>query len=438
MRAGASTGGSTPRWPLFAGGLCVLLHAVPVAAQAEEDRSAGLSAWGMPGVGRVGLALPEPTGVSLAADAGYGWTEPQNDDDGAHHRLLGSLAVAVRPLSWLALSLRFDGRYDRHPPDDDGRDDSLVGEPRLRARVSHTIGDVALGLDGSLRLPGADPPSVAFDAASFELAGLAAYRLLEDRLTVGAQLGFRYDRSGQSVDDPDRLRQGDRLALGVTEFNAAVIGAAVSHRIGPVELLGEMAWDVLVGEGSPSAGKSPLRLGVGLRYHAMDTLQLEALFEGLANGRPSTGPGTPLVAIDPRATLTVGLRYRFEPGRAAATETSETEPEPEREPEPKPKPEPEAKPEVPEPAPKPTELRGLVRSFGGRLLDATVRIEPGAIETRTDEEGSFGIELSPGRYQVRIEASGFDPQQRAVEVQENGVTVLNVELRPKPRTGTDP
>jgi hypothetical protein len=73
------------------------------------------------------------------------------------------------------------------------------------------------------------------------------------------------------------------------------------------------------------------------------------------------------------------------------------------------------------------ELRGLVRSFAGKPLDATVRV--GEEETQTNDEGRFEIELEAGTYEVEIEADGYRSQKRTVQIDENDVFVLNVELR---------
>ena len=45
------------------------------------------------------------------------------------------------------------------------------------------------------------------------------------------------------------------------------------------------------------------------------------------------------------------------------------------------------------------------------------------------EGGRFQVDVPPGRYRVTISAPGYQVQQRKVEVEENGVTVLNVDLR---------
>jgi hypothetical protein len=46
-------------------------------------------------------------------------------------------------------------------------------------------------------------------------------------------------------------------------------------------------------------------------------------------------------------------------------------------------------------------------------------------------EGTLELPVAPGRYEVLIESKGYAPQRRALVVDEGGVTVLNVDLRPK-------
>jgi uncharacterized membrane protein len=69
-----------------------------------------------------------------------------------------------------------------------------------------------------------------------------------------------------------------------------------------------------------------------------------------------------------------------------------------------------------------------VRSFRGKPVSAKIRIEPGGAETATDAQGFFQVDVQPGEYEVVIEAPGFTPQRRRVNVQQRGVVVLNVDL----------
>jgi hypothetical protein len=91
-----------------------------------------------------------------------------------------------------------------------------------------------------------------------------------------------------------------------------------------------------------------------------------------------------------------------------------------------------------EPRPVQGQIRGLVRSLRGASVAADVSIDPesgagGAVAVerirRRAEGGRFEVDVPPGRYRVTISASGYQTQQRKVDVEENGVTVLNVDLR---------
>jgi hypothetical protein len=80
------------------------------------------------------------------------------------------------------------------------------------------------------------------------------------------------------------------------------------------------------------------------------------------------------------------------------------------------------------------QIRGLVRSLRGSAVAADIRIEPEAADTGGGKElraegGRFEIDVAPGRYRVTISAPGFETQNRKLEVEENGVTLLNVDLR---------
>lgn len=74
------------------------------------------------------------------------------------------------------------------------------------------------------------------------------------------------------------------------------------------------------------------------------------------------------------------------------------------------------------------QVRGLVRSFRGKALAASVRLEPGGSATRTDAEGFFQIDVPPGDYEVVIEATGYQPQRRHAKVDKQGVVIVNADL----------
>jgi hypothetical protein len=85
------------------------------------------------------------------------------------------------------------------------------------------------------------------------------------------------------------------------------------------------------------------------------------------------------------------------------------------------------------------QIRGQVRSLKGSAVAAEIRIEPetaadgatGASGTKSlrADGGRFEIDVPPGRYRVTISAPGYQIQNRSVEVEENGVTLLNIDLR---------
>jgi hypothetical protein len=84
------------------------------------------------------------------------------------------------------------------------------------------------------------------------------------------------------------------------------------------------------------------------------------------------------------------------------------------------------------------QIRGLVRSLKGTAVAAEIGIESenaadGAAAPEKEDlhadDGRFEIDVAPGRYRVTIAATGYQTQTREVDVEENGVTVLNVDLR---------
>ena len=97
-----------------------------------------------------------------------------------------------------------------------------------------------------------------------------------------------------------------------------------------------------------------------------------------------------------------------------------------------PEPDPPAEPKVDEPPPPPRgQLRGIVRSFRGSTVDADVNVDGGDKDLRA-EQGRFELDVTPGVHEVRISARGYTTQVRRVRVEENGVTLLNIDLKKAP------
>jgi hypothetical protein len=490
--------------------MVVLLGASRAAAEPLDDSGPGDTAWALPGIARVGVAGTGAPRVAVAATGGYGYTEALGSQDGPNHRLTGVVAVAAAPLPWLEAGLRLDGRYNAHPDDDLGSDDNMIGDPRLGVRAGSRLGRALyLGAELVLWVPGKDAPSLPVKASTVDARALLAYHPEGSGFTLAALGGWRLDNSAEAGADPRTLRLGDRISLGLSDFDALLLGLGASQRFGQVELLGELSADLLMGSDAPPAGQSPLRATAGARYHLSAAWQLEGLADISLCERPGLGVDDPLVPIDPRASVLLGLRYRLQVAQPPAKAAPPQPPPPAA---PKPEAKPEAKPAPPKvstgqvtgivtdegghpisgayvtvtagdaseevetdetgrftmqqvvageaqvaveaegyerakqqlqvkadataevklvllPALPAGQLRGLVRSFAGRPLRAAVRVEPGGIEVETDPEGRFELDVSPGRYTVSIEAEGHLRQQRAVKVENRGVTVINVDLR---------
>jgi len=479
---------------------------LPSTLAAQPREATGLTAAALPGIERIHLPTAPAPAVAVAASGGYGFIESQGTVDGAHHRAAGALAVGASVVDFLAFGLRFDGRHDMHPDDGMGADSGTVGDPRLLVRAGGALGEqLQLGGELTLWLPGENAPSLAFDASSLDARLLLAFVPPSSPWTIGGTLGYRLDQSAQAAPRLDRLRAGDRLTLGLSDFDAVLLGAGVLHRRAALELLGEVGLDLLVGSGAPSLGQSPIRIALGARYHLGAALSLALSLALSPSARPTQEEDDRLVPIEPRVALQAGVRYRFgsaqvephgesetalppalgdtspsatrasiegrlvdEDGTAVAgarvrLRSGELELEAESDGEGR-----FAFAEVPfgdaalaaerdgyasaswnAPVAERAltlpdqvlqrnasgQLRGLALSFNGRPVAAQIEVHAleregeAPRELRAGDDGRFSVELPPGRYEVRVSARGFEPQQRKVEVAADGVMILNLDLR---------
>jgi hypothetical protein len=48
------------------------------------------------------------------------------------------------------------------------------------------------------------------------------------------------------------------------------------------------------------------------------------------------------------------------------------------------------------------------------------------------DQGRFELDVAPGVHEVRISARGYTTQVRRVRVEDNGVTLLNIDLKKAP------
>lgn len=484
----------------------VLLVLMPCSSPAHAQWALGPGQNALPGYLQLPSATPGAPGVTVRADAGYGYTEAVNGGTGPHHRIFGDVAVALAPVSWFGAYVRFRGRYDRHPKDALGADDSLVGTPRAGIRLGSFVNDwLALGVDANAWFPGGAAPSWVPAATSFEARAVASVAPRNEPYRISLSLGTRVNQSAKSVRNPGQLRAGDRVSLGVGSIPSLLVGLAGAFRVSDVRILAEIRWNPWLGNGAPALSTSPLYLAAGARAPVTENLWISGGVQGLLSPRPNDPTGV-LVPVVPRFSVQVGLGGVFGfGGGPPATEEAEEEPPPPEETETETETpavttthvegrvlddagEPVEGAEVrlvPEgadqavaqgqtssdgsfslettgdgpfevlveadgfepqrvaPPSSPGEplgveltreepsgiLRGLVRNFSGDPLAASVRVRPGNVEVQSGEDGTFELELPPGRYQVQISAGGYRRQQRPVQIELDGVTVLNVELR---------
>jgi hypothetical protein len=461
-------------------------------------------------IGRVFAVGPTDPALVVLTSLGYGYTEAILGRGDSHHRGMGALTVDGRPLSWLTIALRLDGRYDLHLVPGQPNDDGLVGDPRFYVRVDDRLApSVRVGARLGLWLPGGNAPSMDFTTVTPELSAGLTYAVPGAPVWFTTNLGYRIDRSARTAKDAPLLSDADRSALQVSAFDQVLLGAGAVFGGGPVQGFVEASGDLLVGSGHPALSQSPLWIDGGVRFAAGRGLQIEAGLEVAASGRPALGPTAPLVPVPPRVAGSVGISYRFGSAPAHAHE-------PPPPPSPPSRPIPTSVVTVPPPAPVVTgtaegrvvsesgavptdvavlserdnqtssvpvdadgrftlrgavgdsitiraqapgyetstrtiplaegttppvvfrlhsllpsgQIRGLVRSLASQNVEAQVRVEPAGLALNA-KEGRFEVDVAPGNYEVIITAPGFATQRRRVTVEQNGVTVLNVDLRRK-------
>ncbi|MDH5675867.1 MAG: carboxypeptidase-like regulatory domain-containing protein [Myxococcales bacterium] len=466
--------------PVLRVGLWTLLVLVAASgvAGAEEPR-AGETAAALPGAVRLLQPRLGYQRISVAASAEAAYTEARPEADGGHPRYGGRLAVGAGLLDFLAASLSARGyavSHDAGQPAEVG----WVGRLRLGTVIGTRVAEAAqLGGEIAAELPLADGFGFEPKAISPEARLLGGFGFGGGRSGFFGSVGFRLDRSAQLVDDVSAVAPADRIALDVGGDDAFLFGMGLTHRVGEFEIVGEFTSDLIVGTSASELSRSPLRLDLGLRYFLSPTVQLEWLIEGSLSSRPALSADEALAPVPPRVASLLGVRMAMPeapppepwvskrrrrakpPPTDAGLQTepkAEPKPKPEPKPEPKPKrpkpepkdpppqdpkPEPPAKPEPkPEPAPDPAAsaaeadpeagkgvIRGLIRSFAGEGLKATAKVYPGGAKATTGDDGSFELVVDPGRYTVRLRSYGYESQNRTVVVSENGVTILNVDLR---------
>lgn len=463
----------------------ITLGAIFVAWRGVAAEKVAPASDALPGLDHVPVASPARPAV--AGTLGYGFTEAQADQDGAHHRLSLRAAAALPLAAWFSLGASVDGRYDQHQHDNGGVLDAALG-----ARVSASLPNWYFGADLIGTLPGASEPNTTFRGISAQGRALVA-ATLGDTLVAGVA-GYRLDRSGRAAENAATLSFADRLALGVSDFDAALVGLGVAVPIGETTLLAEVSADILVGRGAPAFRQSPLRVSAGVRRAAARGVTLELLAVASLSEKPDLSATAPLVPNEPRFSLFGGVRYELLPAPPPSPPPAPVAAKPAEAPlevvvkddqgapipglrafvivgnEPRelacdaegrcridhvPAGPARVRIEAPgfEPSerplqvtsdlmaklsvrltalPPPSQIRGVVRSFDGKALAAKIRIEPPGLEASVDPEGTFQIDVPPGQYDIVVEAEGYVTQRRHVQVESQGVVILNADMVAQP------
>lgn len=286
----------------------------PVApASTHEPQDPGVAPDALPGVRKVALATAIDAGLSAAGTLAYGYIESVEQVRDAHHRIGLEAAASYGLADSIAFGGRLAARYDTHVHGDSHATGNMLLSTRLHARARGDVGDgLSVGGELAVLFPGADSASRGIKSITPELRALGSYTGLHPKLVLGAQLGFRIDRSGEGIEDPARLRKGDRIALGASDSSAVLLGVGATFSATDALLvLGELGWDLLVGPRAPGAFDSPIRITGGVRYRLTQLFALDGFMSLSPSGRPSLDIDAPLVPLEPRVTLGVGLSARF-------------------------------------------------------------------------------------------------------------------------------
>ncbi|MEY2937018.1 MAG: hypothetical protein RL033_7767 [Pseudomonadota bacterium] len=382
---------------------------------------------GTPGYFRVPVVAAAQPGVLLTGGVGYGFTEGQTAAPGGHHRVQGRLAASLSPLPWLDLALGTNLRHDRHADDGRGADQGTVLDSDLHAHAGTLLGpDFHLGGALGAAFTRGDTLGLSLENPRIDLLLLGAYLPQHQPFSLGVLAGYRYDRTAGVARDPARYRAGDRLSLQVSEFDAVPLGVGGAYRLGMTELLTELSADVLVGSGAPRLVESPLRWTAGARHRLGDELSLRVVADTSLSARPAVGASDPLLPVEPRFQLLVGMAYQWSPGPAMSTP-------------------PEAAPVLqpkPVPAAAPVALASVVVRVttieGYALSDATVEILTGdaVLAVPHGELERYGLEKVPvGEATLRVSAARLLTHTQPITLRAGAPLQLEVKLAPAPPTG---
>jgi len=224
--------------------------------------------------------------------------------------------------------------------------------------------------------------------------------------------GYRFNQGGAAGSDAAHLSPGDRLALGLSEFDAVLLGLGASAWAGQYQISGEVSSDVLVGSGAPAFSQSPLRVAAGLRRPIVHGLSLELLAVGSLSAKPDLSADAPLVPNEPRFSIFAGIRYQFLPHPPAP-------------------PPPPPPPAPPPPVPVSRLEVTVTDDQGAPLTNPHVFISVGGErrELSCDPAGLCTLDdVKTGEVLLHIEAPEFEPSERTLTVQPGVPAKLELRL----------
>lgn len=359
----------------------------------------------LPGVEDVGAPALGPSAPVLAAGLDYGYTGDISGAGSQRYNRLGlDLAAGLRVHRWVAFSAHSRIRADLQG----GGLGGALARSELTGRVApYQFGRFQAGGEASLLVPAAPSIGRMFSGLGGQLLGQLA-RQASSRLLLLGELGFRFERASNAIPDAESLPGADRVSLGVSAAHAVPMGLGAVYRLrGGLHLIGEWQWMLRVGADAPSAGQSTMWWRGGLRVPVLPELTGATLgvLAGLNSAaRQSVSPAGPLQEIAPRVTLAARLSV---PLGAAPVQRAE----------------PSSKVEIssaPLP-PAPVDLQVSVldlegQPVAGAQLSLTQEGAPQR-ELRADGAGqAVVLRLSPGVWQARVEAEGFEAAEQAVTV----------------------
>jgi hypothetical protein len=401
--------------------LSSLLLTLPVS-QLRAEAPLPIGRDGLPGGRHAVLATERMAPLVAGGAVALAHTESVLASSDRHARLAGDVFAALAAHPAVLVSASVGARVDVHRGERDDR--GVATSSALAARARHALLDDTLHVAGEMRtvFPPSETPGRGFRAVSPELRAFATY--LAYSSTFSLNLGYRFDRSAHALADPNAISDEGLLSASASSSDALLLAAAASRVWLDGTWMLEWSYDLGLGDRAPRASQSAMRLEGSFQRMATESLAWGVHLGVSPSARPQVTT-SPLVRIEPRVWAGASVAFVFDtraPKPAPVTVVDSAAP-PVSEPKPPP-----AVAEPAEPALPPGQIRGRVRSLRGPALRAEIEVSPLQMHAESQADGSFAIDVAPGDYAVTVRAKGHVPQTRTATVEQNGVTILVIDL----------